>query len=74
MAAPITVHPPDAEGGRRVVARGRILGTAHHVYDLLDLLQAVGLEPADVRLDDPELIEWRGGGAWAWGPGDGDES
>ncbi|NGO72839.1 hypothetical protein [Streptomyces boncukensis] len=74
MAAPIIVHPPDAEGGWRVVAGGRTLGTAHHVYDLLDLLQEVGLEPADVHLDDPGLIEWRGGGAYSWEPGSGDSA
>ncbi|MFE9391733.1 hypothetical protein [Streptomyces sp. NPDC006784] len=67
-AAPVVVHGPDAEGGRRVVARGQILGTAHNVMDLLDLLESVGLERADVRLDDSDLIEWRGGGAWEWGP------
>ncbi|MBQ1164350.1 hypothetical protein KBZ21_40885, partial [Streptomyces sp. A73] len=43
-------------------ARGRILGVAYNVMDVLDMLEAVGLERADVRLDDADLIDWRGGG------------
>lgn len=71
--AEVVVYPPDESGGRRVRARGRLLGTAHHVYELLDMLALVGLDPALVRLDDQRLIEWRGGGAWVWGPpGDGE--
>ncbi|WP_026004876.1 hypothetical protein [Streptomyces sp. AA1529] len=69
--APVVVHAPDGEGGRRVVARGRILGTAHNVMDVLDMLETVGLERSHVRLDDPQLIEWRGGGAYEWAPGSG---
>ncbi|MDF4254648.1 hypothetical protein [Streptomyces sp. WMMB303] len=67
MAA-VVVHAPDSEGGRQVVARGHILGTAHNVMDLLDILEGVGLEREHVRLDDANLIEWRGGGAWEWTP------
>jgi hypothetical protein len=69
--APVVVHPPDAQGGRRVVARGRILGVAHNVMDVLDMLETVGLERADVRLDDADLIDWRGGGAYEWTPSSG---
>ncbi|UNZ15720.1 hypothetical protein [Streptomyces sp. 891-h] len=46
----------------------RPLGTAHNVMELLDLLETVGLEREHVRLDDAALIDWRGGGAWEWGP------
>ncbi|MBQ1166196.1 hypothetical protein KBZ21_50255 [Streptomyces sp. A73] len=66
--APVVVHAPDSEGGRRVVARGRILGVAYNVLDVLDMLEAVGLERADVRLDDADLIDWRGGGSYEWTP------
>ncbi|MBO8185411.1 MULTISPECIES: hypothetical protein [Streptomyces] len=68
MAAPVTVHPPDAEGGRRVVARDRILGTAHNVMELLNLLEDAGMDREHIRLDDASLIDWRGGGAYEWAP------
>ncbi|MEU4967756.1 hypothetical protein [Streptomyces smyrnaeus] len=69
--APVVVHPPDSEGGRRVVARGRTLGVAYNVMDVLDMLETVGLERADVRLDDADLIDWRGGGSYEWTPSSG---
>lgn len=62
---PVVVYPPDEEGGRRVEARGQLLGVATNV---MELLEEVGLDPASVRLDDAQLIEWRGGGAWDWAP------
>ncbi|MFE9337787.1 hypothetical protein [Streptomyces sp. NPDC007063] len=71
MAAPVVVHAPDAEGGRRVVARGQVLGTAHNVMDVLDMLETVGLEREHVRLDDTQLIDWRDGGAYEWTPSSG---
>ncbi len=64
----MVVYPPDEEGGRRVEARGQLLGVARNVMELLELLEEVGLDPAGVRLDDAQLIEWRGGGAWDWAP------
>ncbi|MFD5513090.1 hypothetical protein ACFWIB_35795 [Streptomyces sp. NPDC127051] len=54
--------PPDAEGGRRVRVDGEILGRATGPGDLLEFLRRAGLDPDDIRLDDPLLIEWRGGG------------
>ncbi|MEU2724096.1 hypothetical protein [Streptomyces smyrnaeus] len=39
--------------------------------DVLDMLEEVGLERADVRLDDADLIDWRGGGSYEWTPGSG---
>lgn len=66
MAAPIVVHPPSPSGGRRVTADGRILGLAHDTRDLLEFLRRAGLDPEQVRLDDPELIEWRGGDRDRW--------
>ncbi|NLU72478.1 hypothetical protein HCC61_07275 [Streptomyces sp. HNM0575] len=66
MAAPIVVHPPSPSGGRRVTADGTILGLAHDLRDLAEFLRRVGLDPEDVRFDDPELIEWRRGGPDVW--------
>ncbi|MFC4493486.1 hypothetical protein ACFPA8_04975 [Streptomyces ovatisporus] len=66
MAAPIVVHPPSPSGGRRVTADGRILGLAHGTRDLAEFLRRAGMDIGTVRLDDPELIEWRGGGPDVW--------
>ncbi|UUU44393.1 hypothetical protein OHA89_00935 [Streptomyces sp. NBC_01546] len=48
---------------------GRALGTA----DLLEFLRRAGLDPDVVRLDDPLLIEWRGGGPAVWTPDTGED-
>ena len=63
MRAPIVVHPPSPTGGRRVTARGHILGLAHSDHDLIVLLERAGLHDADLVLDDPRWVEWRGGAA-----------
>ncbi|MFG3498973.1 hypothetical protein [Streptomyces sp. NPDC047928] len=64
--APIVVHRPAADGGRRVTVRGQILGLAHNDADLIEFLRRAGLEEADMVLDDPQLVEWRGGRAHQW--------
>ncbi|GLV87995.1 hypothetical protein Slala03_76840 [Streptomyces lavendulae subsp. lavendulae] len=56
----VIVYPPDAQGGRL----GRALGP----QDLFEFLRRAGLDPDDVNLDDPLLIEWRGGGPAVWTP------
>ena len=62
---PVIVHPPSPTGGRRVTIRGEIAGLARGDADLREFLRRAGA-PEDVRLDDPELIEWRGGGPDVW--------
>ncbi len=65
--APIVVHPPRAgHPGRRVEVRGVALGTAYDDADLVEFLRRAGLSDADMSLDDPHLVEWRGPGAHAW--------
>lgn len=49
----VVVYPPDAQGGRRVRADGEILGRALDPRDLLEFLRRAGLDPDNVRLDDP---------------------
>ncbi|WP_314177918.1 hypothetical protein [Streptomyces winkii] len=66
MSAPIVVHPPSPSGGRRVTANGRILGLARGLADLAEFLRQVGLDPEEVRFDDPEFIEWRRVGPDVW--------
>ncbi|UNO38691.1 hypothetical protein [Streptomyces sp. MST-110588] len=70
MAAspPVIVHPPTPSGGRRVTLRGRFAGLAHGRGDVAEFLRRAGLAPdsEDIDLDDPELIEWRGGDLDTW--------
>ncbi len=62
---PVVVHPYQAEG-RKVAISGEPVGTATSLADLEEFLRRAGLEPDDVALDDPALIEWRGGGPDVW--------
>lgn len=62
----VIVYPPTPGGGRRVRANGEILGRARDPRELLEFLRRAGLEPDAVRLHDPDLIEWRGGGPEIW--------
>ncbi|MFD8292970.1 DUF6233 domain-containing protein [Streptomyces lavendulae] len=67
----VVVYPPDAEGGRRVRCDGEILGRAVGPADPLEFMRRAGLNPDTVRLDDPLLIGWRGGGPTVWTPDSG---
>ncbi|MFF0043357.1 hypothetical protein ACFYRG_45475 [Streptomyces mirabilis] len=46
--------------------RGEPVGTAYHLLDLVELMRLAGLPEADTTIDDPELIDWRGGGPEVW--------
>ncbi|MFF4603352.1 hypothetical protein ACFY12_11460 [Streptomyces sp. NPDC001339] len=65
---PVIVHPPAPSGGRRVTVHGQIVGLAHGRGDVAEFLRRAGFaEPAeDIRLDDPALVEWRGGSLDDW--------
>ncbi|MEE1753171.1 hypothetical protein [Streptomyces sp. SP18CS02] len=63
---PVIVYPTSETGGRTVRADGAILGLAHSVADLVDLLSGVGLELDPDEVVSSPLIEWRGGGAAVW--------
>jgi hypothetical protein len=62
----VVVHPPQPDGGRQVTIRGEPVGTAYHLLDLVELMRLAGLPEADTTIDDPELIDWRGGGPKVW--------
>lgn len=64
--APIVVHRPSRTGGRRVTARGQILGLAHSDHDLVVFLEGAGLQDPDLLIDDPSWVEWQGGRAHQW--------
>ncbi|MFE2993008.1 hypothetical protein [Streptomyces sp. NPDC059262] len=61
--APIIVHPPSRTGGRRVTARGEILGLAHSDRDVVEFLRRAGVPDAEDLLDLPSWVQWRGGRA-----------
>jgi hypothetical protein len=63
---PVIVHPPSSSGGRRITVHGQIVGLAHGRGDLCEMLRAAGLDPKAFDLDDPTVIEWRGGGLDHW--------
>ncbi|MBM9510314.1 hypothetical protein [Actinacidiphila acididurans] len=60
---PVVVHPASS-GGRRVVIRGHDVGRALRRGDVEEFLRRAGLEDPDI--DDPRLVEWRGGDSDAW--------
>ncbi|WP_274562429.1 hypothetical protein [Streptomyces spiramyceticus] len=69
-SAPIVVHRPSANGGRRVTVhrhgRDEILGTAYSDHDLVVFLEAAGVAEPDAVTDDPRWVEWRGGDPHQW--------
>ncbi|OEV12941.1 hypothetical protein K378_04678 [Streptomyces sp. Amel2xB2] len=66
MTPPIVVHPPADGGGRRVTAHAEQLGVAFRAEDVSEFLRHAGLSEDEIQLDDPNLIEWRGGGPDVW--------
>lgn len=58
----ILVHDVSPSGGRRLAVRGAILGIASDT-GLLEFLRQAGLPDADLLLDDPAWVKWKGGGA-----------
>ncbi|GGS46270.1 hypothetical protein AB0E75_04420 [Streptomyces griseoviridis] len=64
---PVTVYPPDDEGGRRVRVDGEILGRAYSVTDVARFLQEAGLQGWDeMDVVRSLMIDWRGGGPDVW--------
>ncbi|MFD6423559.1 hypothetical protein [Streptomyces sp. NPDC060198] len=65
---PVIVSPPSSNGARRVTVRGRIVGLAHGRGEVAALLRTAGLVPdgEEADLDQPDLIEWRGGDLETW--------
>ncbi|WP_234042417.1 hypothetical protein [Streptomyces marianii] len=45
---------------------GERMGTDYSLFDVLDFLHHAGLPSEDRAIDDPELIEQRGGGPYDW--------
>ncbi|MCX3063626.1 hypothetical protein [Streptomyces beihaiensis] len=64
--APVIVLPPSPDGGRRVTVNGERVGVAYSLFDVLEFLHEAGLPTKDTAVDDPELIDWQGGGPYRW--------
>ncbi|WP_269856003.1 hypothetical protein [Streptomyces sp. RPT161] len=62
---PLIVHPPQ-EDGRLMTILGEPVGVAKSLVDVEDLLRRAGINPDEIALDSPDLIEWRGGGPEVW--------
>ncbi|MFE7778683.1 hypothetical protein ACFU5O_33330 [Streptomyces sp. NPDC057445] len=63
---PVVVHPLSRDGGRRVTITGDPVGLAYHVQDVIEFLRRAGFSDTETAIDDPDLIEWRGGGRDEW--------
>ncbi|MCX4792617.1 hypothetical protein OG369_43360 [Streptomyces sp. NBC_01221] len=70
MSPSVIVDHIGADGGRRVSVRsgGRthILGIAYSDVDVIEFLRRAGLDDPGPLLDDPSLVEWRGGRPHEW--------
>jgi hypothetical protein len=65
VEAPVVIYPP-LDGRRRVQIRGERVGVAVGITDVLEFLRRAGLDLDAVDLEDPAVIEWRGGGPDDW--------
>ncbi|KUN40538.1 hypothetical protein AQJ30_07365 [Streptomyces longwoodensis] len=68
---PVTVGPPDSEGGRLVHVHGVPVGRAYGRWDLVVFLGRAGLREGLADEDQiavSPLIRWLGGGADQWDP------
>ncbi|MET8245049.1 hypothetical protein ABZV31_11905 [Streptomyces sp. NPDC005202] len=59
---PVVVYPPLGTGGRRVTARGQLLGLAYSDQDL-EFLRGAGLPGVEDLLDDLAWVKWVGNNA-----------
>ncbi|OSZ57563.1 hypothetical protein OQI_26565 [Streptomyces pharetrae CZA14] len=66
---PVTVEPPDDQGGRLVHIHEQPVGRAYGLWDMIVLLHRAGL---DMREEDEiatsDLIDWSGAGPYEWEP------
>jgi hypothetical protein len=66
---PVTVDPPDDEGGRLVRIHGAAVGRAYDLWDVIVFLRRAGLDRGVLDEDDvaaSELIAWLGAGPQVW--------
>lgn len=63
---PAVVVDAPLDGRRRVTIHGETVGSAVSEEELRQMLRRAGLTEPDASIDDPELVEWRGGGPDYW--------
>ncbi|MHC3394804.1 hypothetical protein ACLQ2E_35935, partial [Streptomyces lavendulocolor] len=62
----VSAITPGFSGGRTVHTDGTLLGLAHSVAALVDLLSGVGLELGPDEVATTRLLPWQGGGPAGW--------
>ncbi|MER0241285.1 hypothetical protein AAHZ94_04450 [Streptomyces sp. HSW2009] len=61
----VVVYPP-LDGRRRVTIDGRDVGVAVAPDEVALMMRRAGVPADRIALDDPDLVEWQGGGRDAW--------
>ncbi|MFF1724333.1 hypothetical protein [Streptomyces sviceus] len=66
---PVTVGPPDSQGGRLVHIHNDAVGRAYGLWDMVVYLRRAGLDMGEEdEIAASNLIEWIGGGPTVWEP------
>ncbi|MEU3340445.1 hypothetical protein [Streptomyces sp. NPDC006668] len=66
---PVTVEPPDDEGGRLVRIYQEAVARAYGLWDMVVFLHRAGLDLGEEdEIAASDLIEWIGGGPTVWEP------
>ncbi|MEU0945688.1 hypothetical protein ABZ379_23375 [Streptomyces canus] len=69
LLRPVTVRPPDSQGGRLVHIHKEAIGRAFGLWDMVVFLQRAGLDMGEEdMIAASDLIEWIGGGPTVWEP------
>lgn len=63
MRAPIVVRGISLTGLRVVTINDELAGLVADDQELIELLRRFGIDDPELRLDDPQWIEWIGGKA-----------
>ncbi|MEU0413568.1 hypothetical protein ABZ307_38055 [Streptomyces griseorubiginosus] len=66
---PVSVGPPDSQGGRLVHIRNEAVGRAYGLWDMVVFLNRAGLDLGEEdEIAASDLIEWTGGRPTVWEP------
>ncbi|MEU3959695.1 hypothetical protein AB0F42_07710 [Streptomyces buecherae] len=64
--APRVVVDAPLDGRRRVTIDGRDVGVAVEPDEVVRMMRRAGVPEDRIALDDPEVVEWHGGGPDVW--------
>ncbi|MEU0946868.1 hypothetical protein ABZ379_29630 [Streptomyces canus] len=66
---PVTVGPPDSQGGRFVHIHNSAVGRAYGLWDMVVFLHRAGFDWGEEdEIAASDLVEWIGGGPTVWEP------